>query len=246
MVRFNLLWGNHENANGRAAVKAANPDANVMIGELSYLDFKPARWAPGGNLIRNGVDAHQFLRRVASSQLETDGVAWHPYQHVPPPNRRGFKGKAGIGKVDITQREIDGLFNKNAPCLSSLYRPKEGGGCERPALLYTEFGYLARHPKAERVHSERVRAGRFKKAFKRALDNNVKWMSIYNVTEGDEPSTQTPKVADFGVFATNGAVRGKRLTNDGKTEDRKAYCDGIRQFALANGYPRFGAEAPPC
>jgi hypothetical protein len=57
---------------------------------------------------------------------------------------------------------------------------------------------------------------------------------------------------DFGVFAVDGAVRGNRPKGKGpepnfdNPQPRRAYCDGIRAFALENHYPTFGAAPPPC
>jgi hypothetical protein len=217
-----------------------------MIGELSYLPRKPARYTPGGPLVRDGVSAPDFLYRVASSPLATDGVAWHPYQHSAWPTKAGPKGKVGIGKVDLTQDRIDGLFNKQAPCSSRLYRPplQRGGRCTRPGLLYTEFGYFARNPKPTIYHTESRRAGMFKAALGRALRNDVKWMSIYHATEAADLTG-----IDYGVFASDGEVRGQRSTGKGprpgydNPQQRRAYCDGIRAFGIAERYP---IESAPC
>lgn len=105
----------------------------------------------------------------------------------------------------------------------------EDGRCERPGLLYTEFGYLTRQPMfPKRVQTEARRARLFPSALRKALGDRAKWMSIYSATE----APLEPLREDYGVFGVDGSVRGERV--DGQS--RRAYCDGIRAFAIENDY----------
>jgi hypothetical protein len=87
----------------------------------------------------------------------------------------------------------------------------------------------------------------FKAALTRALRNDVKWMSIYHAAEAEGPSS-----TDYGVFAVDGTVSGERPTgksprpNFANPQKRRAYCDGIRAFAILKDYPRAEAESAPC
>lgn len=217
-----------------------NPDAKVMIGELSYLRA-PGRFTAGGPKERDGVTAHEFLEQVArpgAGPLETDGVAFHPYQHTAGPLKRGPKFEVGIGKGKQTQELLERLFNNEARCSSRLFVRHEDGRCELPGLLYTEFGYLARHPDfPKRVQTEARRARLFPSALRKALGDRAKWMSIYVATE----APPLPLREDFGVFGVDGSVRGDR--EDGQA--RRAYCDGIRAFAIENDYI-VGDPSAPC
>lgn len=217
---------------GWDAIRASeNSNAKVMIGELSYLRVA-GRFAAGGPKERDGVTAHEFLEQVArpgAPPLETDGAAFHPYQHTAGPLKRGPKFQVGIGKGQETQELLDLLFNEGARCSSRLFVRREGGRCERPGLLYTEFGYLTRHPDfPKRVQTEARRARLFPPALRKALADRAKWMSIYVATEAP---TDPPR-EDYGVFGVDGSVRGARV--DGQS--RSAYCDGICAFAIEKDY----------
>ena len=179
-----------------------------------------------------------FLSRVTSPTLPplvTDGVAWHPYQHSQPPGEAGGKGVTGIGRIMRTQATIDTLFNDNSnlggACPSRLHAPD----CERPGLLFTEFGYLIQRSGTRRVHTEAKRVSLFTASLRRAMKYKAKWMVLYHAIElgKDFPP---PNRDDYGLFAVDGAVRGERDYGKGQRQ-RRAFCDGIYNFALEKGYP---------
>lgn len=88
-------------------------DARVFIGELAHFR-RPCSGAgcpiqePGGRRLRR-IDVLRFLELVAEGPPDSDalvrtqGVAWHPYQHVGAPSTRGKLGVVGIGCTNDIQ-----------------------------------------------------------------------------------------------------------------------------------------------
>lgn len=210
----------------------------VMIGELSSAPRMPGRFAVSENPVRGGISAHDFLGRVASEPLVTDGVAWHPYQHRDSPRLDGGRRVTGIGRIDHTQRLLSGLFDKGQACGAKRLRTP---ACDRPGLLYTEFGYRVRSDKRSEFHTEGVRRRWFVLTLRRALKNRAKWMTIYHATELN-PTLFPESPTDYGLFESDGTTRGARSygkqTRDPDDDDRRrvAFCDGIYAFTAARGY----------
>jgi len=127
--------------------------------------------------------------------------------------------------------------------LTARYRASQG-------LLFTEFGYLNRGDLADgrgmrRVHTERERASWFTAALRRALKYRAKWMVLYHATElpPDIYDPPDPCRDEYGLFRVDGAVGGQRSYGKGRKpgfanpQRRRAFCDGIYNFALEKRYP---------
>jgi len=225
-----------------------------MVGELSSGNRKPGRFTADEPENPRGINAYEFLYRVTSPTLpplETEGVAWHPYQHSLPPKEAGAPGVTGIGRITTTRKRIEGLFNKSPDravrCASRLRTPD----CKVPGLLFTEFGYLARgygsRPVARKrnlvAHTEKERASLFTSALRKALKYKAKWMVLYHAAELDPRHFPPPDRDDYGLFSVDGSVRGTRPYGKGpkpnfaNPQRRRAFCDGIYNFALEKRYP---------
>jgi hypothetical protein len=139
---------------GWSVIKAADPRAQVLIGET----------APNG--VRGRVTAPlRFLRRVACATrayrpaggcrpLRADGYAHHPYQFLTPPERpRAGADNVGIGSLGRLTAALDRLAG--AGLLSTP------GGEPLPVYL-TEFGYFRR---GRRVLPPGRRAAYLRRAF---------------------------------------------------------------------------------
>lgn len=233
----------------RAANGVTRNAARVFIGELSYRQRRGSTTTASS---RDGIiDAHEFLIDVVGNRrLDTNGVAWHPYQLDRPPSWRGRPDEAGIGKIGTTQNRID-----------RLYRTKDGDGRslmttpdhKRPALLYTEFGYKNRSRRGSRdTHSDRRRGRLFYAALEQAWSGGLRvrrsarkpvhWLGLYTATEVAPglPGSRD----DFGIFAPDGTVGGCRSYGKGRNpQPRRAYCAGIYPWAAQHSLP---VGNPPC
>lgn len=73
---------------------------------------------------------------------------------------------------------------------------------------------------------------------RRALANDAKWMSIYQAVE--QPGNDSRE--EYGLFSLAGDVRGTRSYGKGPNpaydnpQPRRAYCEGIYNFAFARKY----------
>jgi hypothetical protein len=116
---------------GSAAIRAADPGAAVLIGEMM----------PGRNS-RASTPVLSFLRRVACSscgRLVANGFALHPYFFAGPPKRARASDRniVEIGTIPRLTRELDRLRARR-----KLVTP---GGGKMPVYL-TEFGYFTTGP----------------------------------------------------------------------------------------------------
>jgi hypothetical protein len=119
---------------GYAAVKRADPEAQVLIGELAPV---------GGG---RAIAPLKFLRDLTprgSAPLKADGFALHPYQFMSAPTFvAGKPDDVTIGTLSRLTRALDALGRRHA-----LTTPKG-----RPLDLYlTEFGYLTVGSRAQRA-----------------------------------------------------------------------------------------------
>jgi hypothetical protein len=109
---------------GYAAIRAADPEARILIGET-------APYVRRGN----GIAPLEFLRRVlAAGPLRADGYAQHSYDFASPPERP-YPGADNVtlGSIGRLTGELDRLA-------ASHYLEDRGG---RPLDVWiTEFGYL--------------------------------------------------------------------------------------------------------
>jgi hypothetical protein len=110
---------------GYAAVKAVDPNAQVLIGELAPI---------GGG---RAIAPLQFLRALTprgSAPLKADGFALHPYQFTSAPAvAAGKPDDVTIGTLGRLTFALDALYRRGALTSS------KGGKLN---LYLTEFGYL--------------------------------------------------------------------------------------------------------
>jgi hypothetical protein len=110
---------------GYAAVKAVDPSAQVLIGELAPI---------GGG---RAIAPLQFLRALTprgSAPLKADGFALHPYQFTSAPAiAAGKPDDVTIGTLGRLTYALDALYRRGALTTS------KGGKLN---LYLTEFGYL--------------------------------------------------------------------------------------------------------
>ena len=132
---------------GHAAIRAASPDAQVLIGET-------APYVRRGD----GMAPLAFLRAVlADGPLTADGYAHHSYDFLHPPERP-YPGEDNVtlGSIGRLLRALD-----RAAADGSL-RDRRG----RPLDVWvTEFGYLQR---TDRALARPVRADYVRRAFELA------------------------------------------------------------------------------
>lgn len=155
---------------GYRAVKAADPTAKVLIGELvpyrngsrsssplSFLrELTCTRTAAGVP----GVRGYRMAKRGSCAGLRADGLAHHPYEYRGPPES-GYPGadNVTIGTLDrlsTTLRELGRL--------RALATPKL-----RPVEIYlTEFGYFGA---GRNSHPDMRRASYLRRAFQIAVSD---------------------------------------------------------------------------
>jgi len=147
---------------GYAAIKSADPRAEVLIGEL----------APQGG--GHAIAPLKFLRLLtAKGRLKADGFAIHPYQLTSAPtNRYARPDDVTIGTLDRLTRALNTLAHRR-----KLTRPNG-----RHLNLYlTEFGYLSR---GSRAQSARTRARWLVAAYRIARRNpRVKQLLQYQLVD---------------------------------------------------------------
>jgi hypothetical protein len=150
---------------GYAAIKAADPRAEVLFGEL----------APQGG--GHAIAPLKFLRQVtAKGRLKADGFAIHPYQlTTAPTNAYARPDDVTIGTLDRLTRALNTLAHRH-----KLTRPNGS----HLNLYLTEFGYLS---KGSRAQPARTRARWLVAAYKIARRNpRVKQLLQYQLV--DKPS----------------------------------------------------------
>jgi hypothetical protein len=148
---------------GYAAVKSADPRAEVLIGEL----------APQGG--GHAIAPLKFLRQLTAKggRLKADGFAIHPYQLTSAPtNKSAPRDDVTIGTLNRLTRALDTLAHRR-----KLTRPNG-----RPLNVYlTEFGYLS---KGSRAQSAGTRARWLASAYKIARRNpRVKQLLQYQLVD---------------------------------------------------------------
>jgi hypothetical protein len=123
---------------GYSAIKTANPDAQVLIGETSPYSL--------GNHNRNAQPPLQFLRAVTCAKanysrakscgtLKTDGYAHHPYDFKHKPTYRY------PGKDNVTLATLSRLTSALSKLRKAKLLTTPDGGV--PYLYLTEYGYFA-------------------------------------------------------------------------------------------------------
>jgi hypothetical protein len=125
---------------GHAAVKRADPDGQVLIGETAG-PAQAGRVLPALSFIRDVTCRGDDLRPLRPCEkLVADGFAHHPYEFRHPPEYRP------PGAEDVTIGSVDRLtrFLDEAARAGALSAP-DGGGLD---VYLTEFGYFARGRRA--------------------------------------------------------------------------------------------------
>jgi len=119
---------------GYGAIKAADPDAQVLMGETVPYDEPGIATAPLEFLRDVTCVDENYRRKGGCDSLVTDGYAHHPYEFLHPPRYR-YPGadNAPIGSLTRLTRALKRLARARA------LRTPEGG---RPDLYLTEFGYF--------------------------------------------------------------------------------------------------------
>jgi hypothetical protein len=148
---------------GRDGIKAVDPSAQVLFGELSS-KYNPIQFMNDALCMNQG----------GCGGLMVDGIAYHPYQQMTNP-RLASASEVGIGSLDRINQAIDRAYYAGA-----AWTP--GGG--RPDIYLTEFGYqsLARGNLASRNLSASNRASWLPAAFDQACRTpHVKQMLQYQL-----------------------------------------------------------------
>jgi hypothetical protein len=150
--------------NGYAAIKAADPSAQVLIGETSPFEL--------GTKGRNATAPLKFLRGVTCAKtnykrarkcatLKTDGYAHHPYD---------FRHKVTYrypGKDNVTLATLSRLTSALTKLKKSNLLTTPSGGV--PPVYLTEYGYLK---SGKYKISESKRGAYLTQAFNIALKNS--------------------------------------------------------------------------
>ena len=142
------------------AIKAADPQAKVLIGETSPYERRGLSTAPLAWL-RKVTCVNKNYRRVGNCpRLRADGYAHHPYDFTHPPNYQ-YPGadNVTIGTLPRLTRALDRLARSGALRFN-------GGG--RMPLYLTEYGYFATGPRALPA---RTRSRYLQQAYSIALRN---------------------------------------------------------------------------
>jgi hypothetical protein len=172
---------------GYDQAKAENPSAMILFGELSSGISHTFLNDQGGP--RN-YDPFEWLERAVGPGVRTDGLAYHPYQHLKAPwqTSRAYWGPKRLGSLNrlVTRLADQGRFYAELP--NNVRRT--------PQLFLTEFGYLnvlrpnipsvvnRWHP--EHVRSQRIYGGRGAGEFgalEYARRARARWMLFYQAIE---------------------------------------------------------------
>jgi hypothetical protein len=198
---------------GYNAIKAADPEAKVLIGETAPAGR--ARYSTAPLAFLRGVTCvnKSYKRAKRCPKLKADGFAHHPYDFAHAPNFR----YPGSDNVTL------GTLSRLTSALDKLSRAgvlrKNGGG--RMPLYLTEYGYFA---SGHRALKKSVRVKYLKQAQSLALKNGrVKSQLQYLLVS--PPRSQRASFFDLGLMNTRGkrnagynALRSWYRANRGKVK----------------------------
>jgi hypothetical protein len=182
---------------GYRAVKAEDPDAEVLIGELAPFARTRDVATPPGQFLRQltCLDLEydeRRRRRGGCGPLHADGFAHHPYQYERPPSYR-FRGRHNfvIGTLGRLTRLLDKLARRR------LLSTPSG---QAPDLYLTEFGYF----RSGRLRISESRRSRYlQQAFTMALRNpRVQQMLQYVLV--DAPDDYAGSFFDLALVLRDG------------------------------------------
>ena len=156
---------------GYRAIKAADPDAQVLFGELAPYASKASLATPPLAFLRQVTCVNRSYRQVNKrcGRFEADGFAHHPYEYRNPPNKR-FPGRDNVTMSGLPKltKALDRLARRR------IMRTPDGRALD---LYLTEFGYFSR---GKYKLPDKTRAKYLVKAFDMAQRNpRVKEMLQY-------------------------------------------------------------------
>jgi hypothetical protein len=160
---------------GYAAIRKADPDAQVLIAETAPYASNPKNAQPPLRFLRKLTCVNRSYHRVRSCKLYADGYAHHPYEYHNPPNAK-FPGRDNVTMSGLHKltRALDKL--KKARAL----RTPSGKALD---VYLTEFGYFAR---GKHKISQKKRAKYTVQAFDMAQRNpRVRQMLYYVLVRPD-------------------------------------------------------------
>lgn len=146
---------------GYAAIKRADPEADVLFGETAPYASKPSRATPPLRFLRKVLCVNRRYRPVnRRCRLRADGYAHHPYDYLHPPTYR-YPGRDNVTMSGLKKltKALDRLAKRR------MLLTSEG---RRLDVYLTEFGYFAR---GKYRLSNRKRAKYLVKAFDMAQRN---------------------------------------------------------------------------
>jgi hypothetical protein len=145
---------------GYAAIKKADPAAQVLIGETAPYASNPKNAQPPLKFLRALTCVNRRYHSVRSCKLYADGFAHHPYEYHRPPDKK-FPGRDNVTMSGLHKltRALDKLKRARA-----LRTP----GGKALDLYLTEFGYFAR---GRQAISDKKRAKYTVQAYEMAVRN---------------------------------------------------------------------------
>jgi hypothetical protein len=184
---------------GYAAAKAANPDAEIVMGEFAP-HFQRNISTPPLQFIREMVCVNKKLepikgaKRKCKGELEFDAVATHPYDFTNRPTRRRENpDELTIANINSLPRLLDRLRKKGLVTPSKRKFP----------VYLTEHGYFV---SGRRGVPETTRKNWIVKAWQMALEaprikQNLHFVFI------SPPAGSPSSFFDMGLIASNGVLR---------------------------------------
>jgi len=177
---------------GYAAIKAADPAADVLIGETA--PFSKRGWSTSPLAFLRGVTCvnKKYKRTRNCPKLKADGYAHHPYDFGHAPNYK-YPGadNVTIGTLSRLTRALDKLSRSGALRMN---------GRGRMPLYLTEYGYFAT---GRRALSRRLRSRYLQQAYSIALKNpRVKSQLQYLLVS--PPRSERASFFDLGLVTTRG------------------------------------------
>ena len=190
---------------GYAGIKAANPAAQVLIGETAPYFRKGLAMAPL-DFIRKMVCVNKRLKPIKDARrkcpggpLKLDGYAHHPYDFTVRPDKpRENPDDVTLANLDALSKSLDALRKKGliAPSVTKI------------PLYLTEHGYYVKRPETPRNRglSDTRRAKWTVRAYDIAQrTRRVKAMLYYVLVS--PPPDHGSGFFDLGLIATDGTER---------------------------------------
>jgi hypothetical protein len=180
---------------GYRAIKRADPDAKVLIGETSPRDSRGRSTSPLSFLRRVACVDRNYVRVRHCPVLHADGYAQHPYDfEAPPSEHHADADDVTIGTLDHLTGALERLRNAGA-----LVAPNG----DHMGVYLSEFGYFVT---GRRKIPEKVAARWLPEAFDIALRNPyVREMTQYGLVT--PPKRYPSAYFNLGIVTLNGHRR---------------------------------------